>query len=155
MKSATRILFGFILIVMFSGTVLAQPAHSVWSENKPLRLNDYDGKHYYQSFFSGDAAFAWRPATPSSPAYAYALAQVTQGLRYDFILVELTSSDADSISGRWNVSRNGLYVCSYCLGKAFLLNQPIWKVFRISVGTKVAYADKFLYEGIITRRFDF
>jgi len=58
-------------------------------------------------------------------AYAHAVGVVTAALKYDFMLISTTSSDADSITGRWNVRRNGVLVCSNCIGKAYGLSQPV------------------------------
>jgi hypothetical protein len=84
-KLTSRILFSFILIVTFSGLALAQDTHSVWSENKPLYVNDGATGAHYSSFVKGDAAFAWTQATPR--AYGHALAKITAALSYDFMLV--------------------------------------------------------------------
>lgn len=151
-KLTSRILFSFILILTFSGMALGQDTHSVWS-TRPIGLIDGATGAHYAAFVSGNAAFAWTQATPS--AYAHALAIVTPALKYDFMLISTTSSDADSITGRWIVRRNGVIVCSNCIGKAYVLSSPIGSGFKIYVGTPAAYAERWHYSGSITNRFDF
>lgn len=152
-KLTSRILFSFTLLLVFSAPALAQPTHSVWSENKPLSCKDGATNASYSAFVKGDAAFAWTQATPR--AYAHALAIVTPALRYDFMLVSTTSNDADSITGRWIVRRNGVIVCNNCIGKAYNLSAPIGNYFKIYIGTPVMYAEKWHYSGYITSKFDF
>jgi hypothetical protein len=151
-KLTSRILFSFTLFVVCSAPALAQDSHSVWS-TKPLYVNDWATHAHYDAFVSGNAAFAWTQMTPR--AYAHALAIVTPNLKYDFMLVTVTGSDADSITGRWNVRRNGVPMCSNCIGKAYILSQPIGNYFKIYVGTSAVYAEHWHYSGYITSRFDF
>lgn len=151
-KLVSRILFSFTLLVVFAAPVLAQDTHNVWS-TKPLYLNDGATGAHYSSFVSGNAAFAWTQNT--TRAYAHAVAQVTAALKYDFMLVSVTSSAGDMITGRWVIRRNGAIVCNNCIGKAYGLNQPIGDYFKIYVGTPMAYAEKWHYSGYITNRYDF
>jgi len=151
-KLISRILFSLTLLVACSAPALAQASHSVWS-TKPLYVNDWATHTRHSSFVSGNAAFAWTEMTPR--AYAHAVAVVTAALKYDFMLISTTSSDADSITGRWNVRRNGVLVCSNCIGKAYGLSQPVGNYFKIYVGTAAAYAEHWHYSGYITNRFDF
>jgi hypothetical protein len=151
-KLTSRILFSLILVVVCSAPAFTQTSHSVWS-TKPLYVTDWATHAQYKAFVSGNAAFAWTEATPA--AYAHALAIVTPVLKYDFMLVTTTSSNADMITGRWNVRRNGVIVCTNCIGKAYILSQPIGNYFKIYVGTAAAYAEHWHYSGYITNRFDF
>ena len=151
-KLASRILFSFTLIVVMSAPALAQASHNVWS-TKPLYVNDWATHAHYSAFVSGNASFAWTEATPR--AYAHALAVITPNLRYDFMLISVTSSGTDEIMGRWNVRRNGVMVCANCIGKAYGLSQPIGNYFKIYIGTPAAYAEHWHYSGYITNRFDF
>ncbi len=151
-KLTSRIVFSFTLMIMFSVPALAQDTHSVWS-TKPLYVNDGATGAHFSTFVSGNAAFAWTEATPR--AYAHALAVVRPGLKYDFMLVSVTGSDGDMIKGKWNIRRNGVLVCSNCIGKAYNLSTPIGNYFKIYVGTPLMYAEKWHYSGYITSRFDF
>lgn len=151
-KLASRILFSFTFLVLISAPALAQDSHSVWS-TKPLYVNDWSTHKQHSVFASGNAAFAWTETT--TKAYAHAVGVVTAALKYDFMLVSTTSCTADEITGRWNVRRNGVIVCNNCIGKAYLLSQPIGNYFKIYVGTPAAYAEHWHYSGYITNRFDF
>jgi len=118
-------------------------------------IRDGATKKEYKALIKGDAIFAWTQATPR--AYAHAFGLVSSALNYDFMLITPTGSDADSISGKWIVRRNGVIVCNNCIGKAYRLSQPagVGNYFKIYVGTPLAYEEKWLYSGYITSRFDF
>lgn len=152
-KLTRRIILTFSMLVLFTASAAAQARHSVWSGNKPLMLRDAATGTSYNAFVKGNAAFAWTQGTPR--AYAYATAEVTAALIYDFTLVSVSANNADSISGRWIVRRNGVIVCNNCLGKAYNLSPAVGNYFKIYVGTPVAYAERWHYSGYITSRFDF
>jgi hypothetical protein len=153
-KLTSRILFSFSLLVLFSASAFAQTSHSVWSD-KPFIVKDGATLKEYKEFKEGEAIFAWTQATPQ--AYAHAHGVITAALNYDFMLVSLSSSNADSITGKFVVRRNGIIVCNNCIGKAYGLSQPVGagNYFKIYVGTPSVYAEKWLYSGYITSRFDF
>ena len=146
---------GFALLALLSVPALGQTTHSVWSD-KPFLVKDGASGKEYKVFAKGDAAFAWTQATLR--AYAHAAGVISSpALTYDFMLVKTTSSNVDSISGLFDVKRNGVLVCHNCVGKAYGLNQPagVGNYFKIYVGTPAGYAEKWLYSGYITNRFDF
>lgn len=151
-KLTSRIVILFTLLIGLSAAAFAQDTHSVWSE-KPLMVRDWATGTTYNTFVKGDAAFAWTQATPR--AYAHALAIVTANLKYDFMLISVTSSNVSTIEGKWNVRRNGVLMCSNCIGKAYGLDQAVGNYFKIYVGTPAAYAEHWHYSGYITSRFDF
>jgi hypothetical protein len=153
-KLTSRILFSLTLLVVFSTSAFAQTSHSVWSD-KPFLVIDGATKKEYKDIKEGNAIFAWTQATPR--AYAHAHGAITAALNYDFMLVTTTASDADSITGKWVVRRNGIIVCNNCIGKAYGLSQPAGggNYFKIYVGTPLVYAEKWHYSGYITNRFDF
>lgn len=153
-RLTSRIVFSFFLVLLFSASAFAQNSHSVWSD-KPFLIIDGATKKEYKDIKQGDAIFAWTQATPR--AYAHAYGVITAALNYDFMLITTTASDADSISGRWIVRRNGVIVCNNCIGKAYGLSQAAGggNYFKIYVGTPMAYAERWLYSGYITSRFDF
>jgi hypothetical protein len=154
-KPMSRIVFSLTLCLAFSAPVAAQSSHSVWSK-KPLLVKDGQTNTEYNSFVKGNAALAWRESTVRG--YAHAVAVITANLRYDFMLIKTTSSNADEINGLWDVRRNGLLVCNNCIGKAYMLAPsqiPPGNYFKIYVGTPTAYAEKWFYSGDKTERFDF
>jgi hypothetical protein len=153
-RLTSHLVLSFTLVFLFSVSAFAQTSHSVWSD-KPFIIRDGATKKDYKDFRKGDAIFAWTQATPR--AYAHAHGVISPALNYDFMLVTTTASDVDSISGRWIVRRNGVIVCNNCIGKAYGLSQAagVGNYFKIYVGTPLAYAEKWLYSGYITSRFDF
>ncbi len=154
-KVAPAVRASFILVTMLSVTALAQGTLSVWSK-KPLLVKDGQTSAEYNAFVKGQAAFAWTESTVR--AYAHAVAVITPKLKYDFMLIKATGSTADGIDGLWDVRRNGVLVCNNCIGKAYMLSPsaiPLGNYFKIYVGTPSAYAEKWLYSGDRTERFDF
>jgi len=149
-----KLTLGFSLLALLSVPALGQTTHSVWSD-KPFLVKDGATGKEYKVFVKGDAAFAWTQATIR--AYAHAVGVISPALTYDFMLVKTTSSNADSISGLFDVKKNGVLVCNNCMGKAYGLNQPAGggNYFKIYVGTPTAYAEKWGYIGYLTSRFDF
>lgn len=144
----------FVLLLLVAPAVFAQSTHSVWS-NKPLMVKDGVTNQSFNALQKGSAAFAW---TENSPyGYARAVGVVNANLVYDFRLRRITGSPADQIEGLWDVFKNGVNVCSLCIGKAYGLSQAAnaGKYFKIYVGTPAAYAEKWHYSGYITSRFDF
>jgi hypothetical protein len=86
------------------------------------------------------------------------VAVITPNWKYEFVLVRTTGSTPDGIDRLWDVRRNGVLVCNNCVGKAYLLGPsaiPPGKYFKIYVGTPSADAEKWLYSGDRTDRFDF
>jgi hypothetical protein len=154
LRTVLKFTLGFTFLALLSVPALAQTTHSVWSD-KPLYLTDGATGKQYKAFVKGDAAFAWTQATIR--AYAHAVGVVSPGLTYDFMLVKTTSSDATTISGLFDIKRNGVLVCHNCVGKAYGLDQAAGGVnyFKIYVGTPAAYAEKWHYSGYLTNRFDF
>jgi hypothetical protein len=153
-KLTPRVVLLLTLVCGLGITAKAQTSHSVWSD-KPLLIKD-DEKHLeYKTFQKGDAIFGWTQATKR--AYAHAHGNVTATLNFDFMLVKVTSTDVDSISGLFNVRRNGILVCQNCVGKAYWLSPSVGpgNYFKIYVGTPMGYAEKWLYSGERNKRFDF
>ena len=56
-----------------------------------------------------------------------------------------------------NVRHNGVIVCNKCVGKAYWLSPGggPGNYFKIYVGTPTAFAEKWLYSGELTKRFDY
>ena len=153
-KPGARLILSLAIAVFLSTNALAQDTHSVWSD-KPLLIKDFEKHVEYNSFVKGDAAFAWTASTIRS--YAHARGQVSSTLLFDFMLVKTTSTNADSISGLFDVRRNGVIVCNNCVGKAYWLSPSVGpgNYFKIYVGTPTAYAENWLYSGERNKRFDF
>lgn len=79
-----------------------------------------------------DASVSWNTST--SFAFVYARARTSADVTYEFQLVSMTSSlYTDQINGTWNVTRNGVVVCSQCAGSIDGLSSGVGKPFNISV----------------------
>jgi hypothetical protein len=73
------------------------------------------------------------------------------GNTYDFNLVgsSVSSVTSSSITGLWNIQRNGVLVCTGCAGTAYGLNA--------AVGTGIKFYDasyKFHFSAVVTARHD-
>ena len=149
-----QVILSFTMVFLFSASAFAQTSHSVWSD-RPFLIKDGQSGKEIKDIKQGDAIFAWTQATPR--AYAHAHGVISPSLNYDFMLISVTGSDADSISGKWIVRRNGVIVCSNCIGKAYGLSQPALPAnyFKIYVGTPAMYAENWGYIAYYTSRFDF
>ena len=153
-RFTSQIILTFTLSVLFAASAFAQAGHSVWSE-KPLLIKDGDTGTTYKTFLKGNAVFAWLETTIR--AYAHARGHISSTNYYEFMLVKTTSSDADSIKGLFNVRHNGVIACNKCVGKAYWLSPGggPGNYFKIYVGTPTAFAEKWLYSGELTKRFDY
>ena len=153
-KPISCIVFSFAFTILFSVPTLAQASHSVWSDSAPIACRDGITGTSFSAFLDGDAAFVWTAGTTS--AYAYAVTRVNAAQRYSFMLTSVIGTATTSeIRGRWVVRRNGVIVCSNCIGRAYVLNAPVGDYFKIYVGTGAVYAERWHYSGRITSRFDF
>ena len=130
------------------------PTHSIWSQ-KPLLVIDGNTKTQYNSFSKGNAAGLWTEKTKGG--YFHAVAKVSSGDTYEFILVAIGNSDADIITGLWDVKHNRTLVCSSCVGVAYGLKQPASSssYFKIYVGNPRCYEELWHFSGYINSRYDF
>lgn len=127
--------------------------HSIWSE-KPYVVIDGDTNTQYTSFNKGDAAAVWTEDTHHG--YFHAVVEVAPGNTYEFTLIAISNSDADTITGFWDIARNGTLACSGCVGKAYGLSQPVGSnYFKIYIGDALCYKELWHFSGYITNRYDF
>lgn len=74
-----------------------------------------------QTAASSSAVFSFNSNTPY--AFGYGRARTSAGVTYEFQLVSLTASTlGERIDGYWNVTRDGVAVCTQCLGYAYGLS---------------------------------
>lgn len=127
--------------------------HSIWS-NKPLLVRNGNTQKDYNTFKKGNAAVLWTEKTDKG--YLHAVAQLSSGDTYEFILVAIGTSNDENITGLWDVKLNGTLVCDGCVGKAYGLNQPAGaSYFKIYIGDSLCYHELWHFSGYITSRFDF
>jgi hypothetical protein len=123
----------FRLLVALSALVPAVASASIYNiwANKPGTLITLGTT---QTPTSVDASVSWN--TNTSFAFAYARARTSAGETYEFQLVSVTtipSMTTDWLEGTWNVSRNGVVVCSQCAGRLDGLSSAAGKPLFISV----------------------
>jgi hypothetical protein len=140
------------------GMLVAAPlAHAKWytvhqiSSDSPLVVKDGStGASYTPSY--GYSSSNWQITTPQAFSHAIAL---TDGGQYEFRLVRVSGSDDSSITGLWDIYRDGALVVDNAIGKAYGLDGAVGDYFKIYVGTPTAYAENWLFSGYITHRFDY
>lgn len=152
MRLPIRFLMTALILGLFASAAFAQgePVHSVWS-TRPIAILDGDTGAVITPR-EGNSVSSWQETTQQ----AFSNAQGSNGLKsYEFRLVVVKGSDADSIVGLWDIYRNGALVCNLCVGQAYGLSGSIGDYFKIYVGDPVAYAETWGYSGFITDRFDY
>jgi len=140
------------------GILIAAPlAHAKWyavhqiSSDSPIVVIDGStGESYAPSY--GNSSSNWQVTTPQ--AFSHAVA-ITDAGQYEFRLVQVKTSDDSSILGLWDIYLNGTLVVDDAIGKAYGLDGAVGDYFKIYVGTPAAYAEKWLFSGYITHRFDY
>ncbi|WP_375768705.1 hypothetical protein NR798_44680 [Archangium gephyra] len=122
----------------------ANPVYSSWA-NQPGSLTTLGTT---QTPASVDTAVSWNVST--SFAFAFARAKTSAGETYEFQLVSATPiSQMDRIDGTWNVTRNGVVLCSQCTGFVSGLSSWLGKPLTISVD-----GGNYAMSAIITNRYD-
>ncbi|MDQ2938475.1 MAG: hypothetical protein M3R67_13395, partial [Acidobacteriota bacterium] len=134
----------------------AQTSHIISSDKPLFFTNGESAAPPANVVIKGSAALAWTEATTT--AYAHAVIVVNPFLGYDFMLTKTTSSTADTINGYWDIRKNGTLVCTGCVGKAYLVSVPPAQpptYFKIYIGNRFGFSEKWGYGAHITNRFDF
>lgn len=143
--------FSFLLValLMLVPAVLfakGLPVHSVWGQ-KPLALV-ISGASISPTKL--DSSFNWSETTQLGFGNARALDAA--GNTYDFQLISITASNTnDQLTGKWNVSKNGVNVCTACTGSAYGLSGAVGNYFKIYAGP----TSNFHVSGYITNRYDY
>lgn len=122
----------------------ASPVYSSWA-NQPGSLTTLGST---QTPASANIAVSWNINTTF--AFAYARAKTSAGDTYEFQLVSAAPiSQMDRVDGTWNVSRNGVAVCSQCTGFVSGLSSWIGKPLTVSVD-----GGNYAMSAIIANRYD-
>lgn len=120
--------------------------HSIWS-NQPLYVFDTPGTN--PTAVSGSCSLSWNEAT--GQAFVNARAKNINGDLFEFQLVSLTAkASVDQLDGYWNITKNGVPVCTQCLGSAYGLSSPVGNYFKIYVANS-----KYHFSASIANRFDY
>jgi hypothetical protein len=106
----------------------AGPVYNIWA-NKPGYLTTLGTT---QLAVSSESSASFNTSTAF--AFVYARARTGAGDTYEFQLVSVTSTvPGDRVDGYWNVTRNGVAVCSQCTGYVYGLSSGAGKPLNISV----------------------
>ncbi|MFL5358295.1 hypothetical protein [Archangium sp.] len=134
------------LSALFPAVALAaNPVHNVWA-TQPGLISE-PGASYVAT--SASCSFSWTEV--SGYAFINARAKAPTGDLYEFQLVSVTGSPtAYEVDGLWNVSKNGVPLCTGCSGLAYGLTAPIGSMFKIYVGNY-----SYHLSGSVTNRYDF
>jgi hypothetical protein len=153
MRQTSRLFLAAALLSLCASAAWAKwyPVHSVWSDDRPIYVIDGDTGVTYTPT-SGDSASNWQETTPQG--FSHAVATTSNGL-YEFRLITVSANDYDSLTGLWDIYRNGTLACNHCVGKAYGLSGAVGGYFKIYAGTPLAYAEKWHFSAYITNRFDY
>jgi hypothetical protein len=117
-----------VLAALLPTLASAASVNSTWA-GTPATLTALGATY---SATSAKAASSYTVGTPY--AFAYARAVTSAGTyEFQFVSVSPATSPSYQLSGYWNVSRNGVLLCSNCLGFATGYTSAPPKPFTISV----------------------
>jgi hypothetical protein len=120
-----------LLVALFAlvpAVASANPIYNIWA-NKPVSLTTLGT---VQTPASVDVSVSWN--TNNQFSFAYGRARTSAGDTYEFQLVSvITVMGGSRIDGTWNVSLNGVAICSQCVGYVSGLGSWIGKPLTFSV----------------------
>jgi hypothetical protein len=166
MKKNIFLLFcALILTGLASVSAMAQlNTHSVWTNDNGLVIFDPQLKCEYTTLKGFDMASSWTELTPGYPAQAhfrgiskaYGVTRPCGNHFFEFTLVKSAGTDPDTIKGYWDVSRDGVLVCSACDGNAYGMSQPagVGNYYKLIIDDPLTVNDWY-YVGYIDQRKDF
>ena len=118
--------------------------HNVFSD-KGLYVNEPGGN---SSATSAKIYFQWTDG--ATTASSSARLTNSSGTVFDFNLVAVTAANtSSSIKGQWNISKNGVLVCSACAGEAYGFSGS-FKFYGGPAGNTYGYH----FSGYVTSRTD-
>ena len=151
-------IFGAICFIFFAGYSYGANVHTVIS-NRPLCVKDGDTGMWYctpPDPIKGFVAMTWKEDEPGASFYAKVKIKLQdQVVEYRFECAAPTDTGPDYIHGLWNISRDGMPVCTSCIGRAYGLNAPVGKYFKLYIGDTFSYGEKWHLSAFVTSRFDF
>ncbi len=74
---------------------------------------------------------------------------------YEFTLSESTATTSSTITGYWDVSRDGTLLCGGCAGQATGMNQAVTNSYSLVIDDPIYGTGAWLYSGFIDARDDF
>ena len=158
--------FACLAIAVMAMAATAQRTHSVWTNSNGLAIGDATNGCWYSSFSGFEMANSWtEPFSPTNPADAH-FRGVAKAVGfslpcptrfYDFRLVASSATTNDQIDGKWDVYRNGVLMCSSCLGSAYGLSQAagVGNYYKVYIDDPFFGPQTWLYSGYLDVRKDF
>jgi hypothetical protein len=158
----------FALIVTGMMTVSAAAfdhTHSVWTNNSGgIQINDptLGLNCEYITFEKFRTITSWTEISPGYPAQAhfrgFAITDAGEPCGehlYEFTLNESTATTSSTITGYWDISRDGTLLCAGCTGQATGLNQAVTNSYSLAIDDPLYGSGAWLYTGTIDVRDDY
>lgn len=168
MKNKRTLAFCTILIFgVLSISARAQTdTRSVWTNGNGVNITDPQTGCTHLTFGGFNMATSWNEPTLSpNPGDAHFRGIAKAGgfgtpclnTNYEFKLVASSATDNDSITGTWDVVRNGSLACSACTGVVTGLSQAAGSgnFYELYVDDPILGAATWLFSGDIDQRKDF
>jgi hypothetical protein len=157
-------LFALIITGILSVPAMAlDHSHSVWTNNSGGRkLVDPDLGCVVGNFFKFRMVSSWTEISPGYAAEAHfrgvALTDEKDDCGehlWEFTLNTSSTTTPSTITGTWDVRRDGTLVCSACTGQAINMNVAVSSFYDVLVDDPVYGTGAWNYSGYVTAREDF
>ena len=151
-------IFLAVCFIFFAGYSYSASVHTVIS-NEPIAVADGDTGMWYPyppDPIKGFVVITWKDDDPDASFYAEVKTVVQDKVvKYCFECAAPTDTGPDYIHGLWNISRDGMPVCTSCIGRAYGLDAPVGKHFKLYIGDIFSYSEKWHLGAVVSSRFDF
>ena len=151
-------IFLAICFIFFAGYSYSASVHTVISEEPFVVADGETGGWYPQppDPVKGFVVMTWKEDEPDASFYAEVKTVVKgEAVKYTFECSAASATGPDFIHGLWNITKNGKPVCTGCIGRAYALNAPVEKYFKLYIGDPFNFGYKWHLGATITSRFDF
>ena len=165
-----RQLFPIFLVLLITGLISVSAMAQVSTHN--VRTYDSGGVQVndptagfgcgYLTFEKFRMITSWTEPTPGYPAQAHFRgAAITDAGEpcgshfYEFTLNESTATTSSTITGYWDISRDGTLLCAGCSGQVSGLNQAVTNSYSLVIDDPFYGTGAWLYSGLIDQRDDF
>lgn len=166
-KKIALAFFALMIVGMISVSASAvDHTHSVWTTNSGGRkLVDPDLGCVFGSgnFHKFRTITSWTEISPGYDAQAHfrGIALIKEdedcaaGELYEITLNQSSATTASTITGTWDIRRNGTLVCSACTGQAINLNLAVTNFYNVLIDDPVYGAAAWDFSGFIDVRMDY
>jgi len=130
--------------------------HTFISE-KPYCLKDGDTGVWYDRV-RGCITMSWQNKTRDAFFKAKVTAvtpDTSEVVNYTFSLVAASVCTASYVKGIWDIKKNGVPVCTGCVGEAYGIDSSVGNYFKLYIGDDLCYSENWHLSGYITYRKDF